>query len=256
MHHPMLRSFAFLVVLLVPLKMHHHGASLAAAAAAVDCGSIQADIDDLSSTDAVLRYLRSGMPSEQYASDLFGCMAPNVQALPTRYIASDGSDREYIYGSGSVVVYTDGSFVRGRIGLRIYRQFWKGKVFRTIPTTDDVLQLYNILPLRRNVDFPAIVYLGPSVHDGTNGTILLDYRNNLTSTLDIRDELRDIQWRGEPSRIYLGRLYRFNGTAEDILTSAWDELTNFRYIMNFLLDIRSEAQSSLPRWAERSPELN
>lgn len=221
----------------------------------LNCDKIQSDLNQQSSINDLLRYVSLKMPNRQYATDVFSCMGAFEQRIPTDYLDDDNSDRNFMYGSGYTMYYADGTIVRDRVRSRFMRLLWSGKVFKKLSNVDTFVQLYNFFPYSRNVGGAAIVYYGPSVHDGLNNTILLDYRNNLTKTSDIRDELRDIYWNGQPSRIYLGRLYHFNGLENEILTSAWENLTNYDYDFNFILDARKEVQNDVPGWALRSDEL-
>jgi hypothetical protein len=128
---------------------------------------------------------------------------------------------------------------------------WTGKILQVDPNTNTVT-LYNVMSIFHSMLYYAEVYNKVSMMDGSD-TIVLDYRKDTNDMIKtIRDEIREVPYRGVRTGIYLGRAYLFNGPSSDLMTDAWDDKTKYSFSANFMLDFREQNQNKIPQWALRN----
>lgn len=219
------------------------------AMAQTHCDQLQARIDSLANLDQVVQYLKLEVDKQQDLRDLFVCDA-DAQRLPTDLLAGD---RDFIYGDGWGSVYANANVpLWNQFQSQLGRSVWGGKILRK---TADGVDLLNVMLDRRTMSYAAQVYNAPSVVDGAD-SIVLDYRKDTTVAVvsqlviqRVRDELREISYRGEKTGIYLGRAYLFTGNSQEKFSSAWQDTQKFVFAANFMLDFRAQNQDSIPAWA-------
>jgi hypothetical protein len=223
----------------------------------VTCEEFQSRIDRLNSVDSLVNFLSIRFLQQSDVEDLMVCLGTNMtQRLPTEIIQNytniDLKNRTFIYGNG----YGSALAARlipfwNRFQRLVVRIMWTGKILQVDPVTNTV-SLYNVMSIFRSMLYYAEVYNKVSMMDGFDA-IVLDYRkdtNDLIKT--IRDEIREVTYRGVRTGIYLGRAYLFNGPNSDLMTDAWDDKTKYSFSANFMLDFREQNQNNIPQWALRN----
>ena len=167
----------------------------------------------------------------------------------------------YIYGNGCASTKANGDIpLWNRFQYLFFRQLWTGKVMQKSFDRKGRPTILNVVPRRKSLKYNATVYRATSIEDGLP-TIVMDYRNDTTSfggpglllphgTQQLRDEMREIIYQNQPTKVYLGRAYIFNASIDLIdTTEAYQNLSNYYFAINFALDFRPSKQSTIPSWA-------
>lgn len=214
------------------------------------CAELRDLVDRLPSKADVASYLRTEVENQRELRDLFLCSAKAKETMPTAYAPSG---RSYIRGSGFGSISADNDIeFWNELQARIGRLVWGGKVFEA--KSNGEVRLLNIMTVDTSMSFEAKVHHMKSILDGKS-SIVLDYRDDATSGLlssqavrRVRDEMREIVWRGQPTRVYLGRAYLFTGKLGKRHTGEWLERENFDFAANFFLDFNVRHQEDIPSW--------
>jgi hypothetical protein len=218
-------------------------------AGAINCNRTQSQIDSYQSLDAVVTYLQFGVKKQSDILDLYKCL--NVTQRNPSVLITNGGD--LIYGSG-YAMRVSSVFIPfwNYIQVMYFRNLWGGKIIQKLSQGH---RLLNVFYRTKQMQFAANVTNAPSIVDGAD-CILLDYRNDTTGAPSnrwlihrIRDEIREVTWRGQKSAIYIGRANIFIGLSSSLFTDAWQKNGNFITAINFFLDFRSDNQDDIPSWA-------
>jgi hypothetical protein len=222
-----------------------------------DCERFKNRIDSLRSLDDIIPYLYRRLRRE-YTKDAFVCLGQNQTLpliLPTTYIKTFTDaryqNRNFIYGDGYATRYDVRIVPFWNLLQRMYirNRQWQGKIFEVNPTNSSDVSLLNVMVGERTMRYYADVYTKKGMIDGIE-TIVLDYRKEPEERPSrLRDEMREIMYRGSHTGIYLGQAFRYEGPYSDIYTNDWDNLTQYSFSLNFVLDFREKYQSEIPSWA-------
>lgn len=157
-------------------------------------------------------------------------------------------------GWGSLVANTSVPFWN-QFQSRVGRLVWGGTVLHRKPSGE--VYLRNMMLINKTMAFEAKVYVSSSIVDRRKA-LTLDYRRDSTAGLlsqtairRIRDELREIHYRGQPSRVFVGRANVFTGKLSKLDSDKFDSAQNFFFGANFILDFRPELQRDIPDWARQ-----
>lgn len=227
------------------------GLATAAAPTPERCGELQLKLDRLESVDELTKYLRADVPDQRELDDLFQCLA-GEQTSPTEHVT--GTARTFIRGNGwgSLIAFSGVPFwneLQSRVGSLI----WAGKIFQR--QDDGTVTLLNMMSDRKTMAYAANVVELPSIVDG-QPAIVLDYRKDDTQGVlstqvvsRVRDEIREIRYRGVGTRVFIGRANLFVKPLEARFSDVWTATESFVFAANFFLDFRPEQQENIPEWA-------
>lgn len=241
-----MRSFVLTSLVLSNLFVHVY---------CLTCEQYQSRIDNLHSLDKLVTYLSVGLHRQKDVGELYTCLGQNnaTQRLPTDLIKNftdpNLNTRNFIYGNGYSTRYVTKLIpFWNRIQRFAIRRLWIGIILKIDTITNNVT-LLNVIESSNSMLFYAEVYTKTSMIDGLEA-VILDYRKeNSLRFSKIRDEIREVQYRGIKSGIYFGQAYRYDGPDSDIFTVAWDNVNSFSFSVNFLLHFRETNQDNIPSWA-------
>lgn len=213
------------------------------------CDSLAAEVDALPGLGALPEFLKKGT-NQDVVRDLFLC-APETESVPNNVVDADLLRGD---GWGSLVANTSVPFWN-QFQSHVGRLVWGGKVLHRKPSGE--VYLRNMMLINKTMAFEAKVYVSSSIVDRRKA-LTLDYRRDSTAGLlsqtairRIRDELREIHYRGQPSRVFVGRANVFTGKLSELDSDKFDSAQNFFFGANFILDFRPELQRDIPDWARQ-----
>jgi hypothetical protein len=220
------------------------------------CEQHQARIDAEGSLDSLVTYLNLRLQRQQDVEDIFTCLGQNnmTQRRPTDLIQNftdpTFKTRNFIYGNGYATRYNTRLIPFWNLLQRFFiRRLWFGKILQIDGSNTSFVTAKNLISVARSMLFYAEVYTKTSIIDEFE-SVILDYRKEVNNRISkIRDEIREVTYRGVKSGIYLGQAYRYEGPEADINTDAWDDRDNFSFSVNFVLDFRETNQDNIPSWA-------
>lgn len=213
------------------------------------CDAIASEIDRLPDLNALPEFLKRDT-KQDVVRDLFLC-APETEQVPNDALNEDllrGDGWGSLYANKDVPFWNNFQFHVGRL-------VWGGKVLHR--KSNGEVYLRNMMMISKTMAFEAKVYVSQSIIDQRK-TLTLDYRDDSTVGLlsekairRVRDELRELPYRGQGSNIFVGRANIFTGKLSELKTDKFSAAENFFFGANFILDFRPELQKNIPAWARQ-----